>query len=144
MTTIAYNHKDKEIAVDSRTSRDTIVISDKKNKVQVIDGVIYIGCGDTEHIINLIDALAGKIDPSSISLNDALVFWVNKGVVFKSGFNGDDGVWTQSINFSEAVGSGDFWAMAAMDFGCSAKDAVKYAMTRDMYTGGKIRVIKVK
>ena len=45
---------------------------------------------------------------------------------------------------NESFGSGSSFALSAMDFGKSAKDSVKYAMTRDIYTGGKIKVIKVK
>lgn len=46
------------------------------------------------------------------------------------------------VEYSAAWGSGKGWAMSAMDFGKSAKGAVKYAQTRDVYTGGKIQVVK--
>lgn len=39
---------------------------------------------------------------------------------------------------SEAIGSGWQWAMAAMDFGASAIEAVNYAKKRNCHTGGKI------
>jgi len=144
MTTIAYNHKDKEIAVDSRTSRNSTIMSDKKNKIITVDGVSYIGCGDVDDIEELVGVLAGKLDVDSVKTNTAEVIWFNKGEVFRIAFNDGEGVWSQASRINDAIGSGSDWAMAAMDFGRSAKDAVKYAMTRDMYTGGKIRVIKVK
>ena len=41
---------------------------------------------------------------------------------------------------SYAIGSGAEFAMSAMDFGMTAKEAVEYTMTRDIYTGGEVTV----
>jgi len=71
-------------------------------------------------------------------------FVVDNGVIYEFGLDSDGVLSKEALSENLCKGSGEFWAMAAMDFGCSAKEAVKYAMTRDMYTGGKIRVIKVK
>jgi hypothetical protein len=38
-----------------------------------------------------------------------------------------------------AIGTGWMWAVAAMDHGKAAVNAVEYAVTRDVYTGGVIR-----
>ncbi len=48
------------------------------------------------------------------------------------------------LTYNDADGSGYAFALAAMDFGKSAKDAVKYAATRDTYTGGRVRVFDVR
>ena len=45
-----------------------------------------------------------------------------------------------SDNQKLAIGSGMVWAMAAMDFGMSAREAVTYAATRDNQTGGTVDV----
>lgn len=48
------------------------------------------------------------------------------------------------IGIPSAIGSGGDFAMAAMMGGADAREAVKIASKLDPYTGGKIRVIKVK
>jgi ATP-dependent protease HslVU (ClpYQ) peptidase subunit len=40
-----------------------------------------------------------------------------------------------------AIGSGARFALAAMDFGRSAGEAVAYACTRDIYSGGEVTII---
>lgn len=42
-----------------------------------------------------------------------------------------------------AIGSGAKWALAAMDFGADARDAVRYAAKRDTCTGGRIDVVHI-
>ena len=42
-----------------------------------------------------------------------------------------------------ATGSGGHFALAAMDLGLSAEEAVKYASTRDMYTNDTIQVAHI-
>ncbi len=44
----------------------------------------------------------------------------------------------------KAIGSGALFALAAMDFGQSAAEAVGYACTRDIYSGGSITVAQCK
>jgi ATP-dependent protease HslVU (ClpYQ) peptidase subunit len=43
----------------------------------------------------------------------------------------------------DAIGSGEEYAIGAMDAGLSAKDAVKIACNRDIYSGGRIRTFKI-
>lgn len=43
---------------------------------------------------------------------------------------------------SFAIGSGAKHALTAMDLGLDAKEAVKMAMKRDIYTGGRIRTFR--
>lgn len=40
-----------------------------------------------------------------------------------------------------AIGSGRDFALAAMDMGATAKEAVEMAAKRDVYTGGTIRTV---
>lgn len=55
------------------------------------------------------------------------------------------GIWKQELDPAnpDAIGSGAAYALAAMDMGASAEDAVRAAMKRDIYTGGKVRAMKV-
>lgn len=41
-----------------------------------------------------------------------------------------------------AIGSGARFALAAMDLGMNAEDALKYTCTRDIYSGGEITVLE--
>lgn len=43
-----------------------------------------------------------------------------------------------------AIGSGVNFAMSALDFGCNAFEAVKHACKFDVYSGGKIRKMKLR
>ncbi|GAI22667.1 unnamed protein product, partial [marine sediment metagenome] len=43
----------------------------------------------------------------------------------------------------DAIGSGSAYALAAMDMGASAEEAVRAAMKRDIYTGGKVRTMRI-
>jgi len=47
------------------------------------------------------------------------------------------------VEYNDAMGSGEEFALAALDHGKTAEDAVAYAATRDSGTGGKIRVFDV-
>ncbi len=141
MTTIAYNHRDKEIAVDSRLCRGDLLITDKANKVVIKDGVTFVFAGQTcwnQALINM--WFGGEVNERMEC--SALV--VDSGVVYDYGLNNEGLESKEAIGGNLYKGSGGMWAFAAMDFGKSAKDAVKYAMTRDIYTGGKVHVIKVK
>lgn len=141
MTTIAYNHKDKEIAIDSRFTRNDIISTDSGIKVIKKDGVTFACAGSSHEYHKLVEmwfSEDAKLKPDCIAL---VVF---NGDVYNFGLDCDGCILKEKLDESLADGSGGVWAMAAMDFGCSARDAVKYAKTKDIYTGGKIRVIKVK
>ncbi|MBX2848912.1 MAG: hypothetical protein KTR16_11370 [Acidiferrobacterales bacterium] len=43
--------------------------------------------------------------------------------------------------FTRCLGSGGAWAQAALDFGKAPEEAIKYAMTKDIYTGGKVKKV---
>ena len=45
--------------------------------------------------------------------------------------------------FNAADGSGRKFALSAMDFGCGAVDAIKYAAKKDIFTGGEIQVVDI-
>lgn len=140
MTTIAYNHKDKEIAVDSRFTRGDRISTDKGVKVAKRGGVTFVLAGFTEGYGSLIDMWFDGEPRKDIECS---AFVVDCSLVYEFGINHDGLISKEPLNENLSKGSGEDWALAAMDFGCSARDAVKYAMTRDVYTGGKIRVIKV-
>jgi len=69
----------------------------------------------------------------------------DKGKIYDAAICKDDGFWKVEVTGQIcARGCGELHAWTAMDLGCSAKEAVKMAIKRDIYTGGKIRTHKVK
>ena len=139
MTTIAYNHKDKEIAVDSRTTAGAFIVSDKSKKWHKVGDATFIISGPVSEEKQLIDSWNGV--EGLVSSCAALV--IEGGKVYKCAFDPEDGFWKMEITCNQCLGSGGDYAIAAMDFGKSAKEAVKYAMTRDACSGGTVKVFKV-
>lgn len=144
MTTISYNHKDREIAVDGRITAGGIIITDKANKTIVRDdGVMFFMTGSTSDFADYCREFGNGLKPSRPL--DCAAMMLADGTVYQTGVDSGDGLFFSSPRSeSFACGSGGNFAVSAMDFGKSAKDAVKYASTRDSGTGGKITVIKVK
>lgn len=141
MTTISYNHKDKEIAVDGRYSNNSgLVITDKGIKHVKREGKLFVYTTSGDDALSIIDIyFGGSADRQSY---DATVMLVSDGRAYLMTYDGGAlDKWEMREN--TGIGSGGDFALAAMDFGCSAKEAVKYASTRNMHTGGKITVFKV-
>lgn len=141
MTTVAYDHEGKTIAVDSRFTRGDMISTDNGNKIIKRDGVTFVLAGQSAMYPDLVDMWFGGDVKEELACS-ALV--VSKGKVYHYGLDGDRDISSELIEENFTMGSGATWALSSMDHGKSAKDAVKYAMTRDVYTGGKIRLIKVK
>jgi 20S proteasome alpha/beta subunit len=138
MTTIAY--KDGVIAYDSRQTRNDRIVSDSAPKCQVVDRVSFFlsGCVCDEKA--LIAAYFGTPSPSPVECSG---YVVDGGKLMMVGHDDKTGIWKQDLEPSnpDAIGSGAAYALAAMDMGASAEDAVRAAMKRDIYTGGTIRAV---
>lgn len=139
MTTIAYNHKERTIAVDSRCTSGSLIIDDKCNKVFKRGDLTFIGGGEFADLMALIEGYPGGFG-EPVTLNAQAFLACDGGVYMVRVENGE--YKHDPIDHNATLGSGGDFALAAMDFGKSAKEAVKYAMTRDCATGGRIRVIK--
>lgn len=145
MTTIAY--KDGLIAYDSRcTSHIGVIFDDDCDKRVHKDGVNFFLAGapsdfdefmeaylkgthlDRELSVSCFAAQSGKLYMSSVK--EVKDTWI---------------VWKEPIREGNhcALGSGENFAVAYMDLGHSAPDAVKGAMLRDTNTGGKVRTFSV-
>ena len=136
MTTIAY--KDGVIAYDSRQTRNDRIISDNAQKCQVVSGVSFFLSGAVCDEKALIAAYFGT--PSAVPV-ECSGYVVDGGNLMMVGHDDKTGIWKQELDLSnpDAIGSGSAYAIAAMDMGASAEDAVRAAMKRDIYTGGTIR-----
>jgi hypothetical protein len=100
---------------------------------------------DEELFINL---FLGNVKPDGIKSPDcvAFVYDTQTKTLWEASGDEERGIWKEKVNPQGplSLGSGRHFAKAAMDFGCSAKEAVNYAKTRDACTGGRVRVYKLK
>jgi hypothetical protein len=139
VTTIAY--KDGIIAYDSRCCRTGYVETDKMDKCREYKGYRFFLSGSLNAFEELTQALVDgeefeDLDAGGLMIDPAGVLWF---------VGGCEQPWKSrhDCTLPTASGSGTQWALAAMDFGRTAKQAVKYAMSRDPGTGGKVRTFKV-
>lgn len=141
MTTIAYNHKDKEIVVDSRMTSYDIILTDTFNKTIKNELGFWIFVGATSDCIDLSKL---KHNDKVEHIPDVTAFVMKNGDAWLVSVNDDLYCQYCKLTFNNACGSGSYFALAAMDHGKNAKQAVEYAITRDIYSGGKVRAFKVK
>ncbi len=141
MTTIAYHHKDKQIAVDGRVTAGGAIADDNYNKIITNKLGIWVCSGSSADCESL--AMLKLGDNAGRDLESTALL-VREGKVFLA-LTEKDGRYSESpVTYNDAQGCGYRFAIAAMDHGKSAKEAIEYAMTRDIYTGGKIQVIDVE
>lgn len=142
MTTIAI--KDGELAFDSQTTRGGTICNNHYLKKTTVNGHHFFFAGAPRALDGIIDSFFnGTIYQDDtgtcgfVVTPDKKVFLIDMD---QDGFctcdDVPDGEWY-------AIGSGHMYAIGAMDAGCSAKEAVKIAAGRDIYTGGRIRVFKI-
>lgn len=140
MTTIAY--KDGVIAYDGRQTRSGAIVSDDCPKCQVVDGVSFLLAGAVCDEKALIAAYFGTPSPVPVECSG---YVVDGGRLIMVGHDDKTGIWKQELDLAnpDAIGSGAPYALAAMDMGASAEEAVRAAMKRDIYTGGLIRAVSI-
>ena len=137
MTTIVYDHKNKQIACDSRETAGGALVTDKAIKYYIRGDDVWFICGtkgDADIFIDNFEhntASPENLDCSGIFVSDKIVY---KACI-------DNGIYKKDLLPSnEGVGSGGWPALAAVDLGKTAKESVKFAMIRDIFSGGKIHV----
>ncbi len=140
MTTIVYDHKNKQVAVDSRSTANNLIVSDKTIKFKENEKGLWFFTGsraDEDDLAGLEHNDKPEVKP------DCSAFIVSNGVCKLVTFNGDY-VSVSNNEYNHAIGSGSDFALAALDFGKSAKEAIEYAKTRDSATGGKVHVYDIQ
>ena len=141
MTTIAIDHD--SISADGRaTDGNGYISSDNKKKLFKRDDVIYAFAGAVSDGNSLIDLVLDGISPSSNDLDCNLVTIDDEEILMHSFVDGVLRSWQVTPPYT--LGSGDHFALAAMDLGLNSKQAVKLAMKRDSGSGGRIQTIKYK
>lgn len=156
MTTIAV--KDGIMVGDGRCSLGSTVIKDDMVKVFWINNHLMGGAGRARSISTFAQWLQKHTDYTIVNqevgdlvdlippvLQDdeeftALVLTPDKQVLMYDG--------NVALNLGQdvpaSIGSGSVFALAAMDAGSSAEDAVRIAMKRDVYSGGEITVVQLE
>lgn len=143
MTTIVYDHENKQIACDSRACNGNIIKSNTSNKWRFCGANLYFLSGSICDFDDFIRISEGGSVQDDTLLN-CIAFIFKNGKVYKSAWCRDDGYWEQEQTNTDAIGTGEQFALSALDFGKTAKEAVEYAMTRDCYTGGKVHVYDIE
>lgn len=146
MTTIVYDHKKKQIACDSRSTIGGTIIDDCAIKYRSTDGKLWFIAGrpgDADTFINHYEPLT----TANKNMDVSAIFVVTSGACVGGAYmavkDSDDTYAECIIDHNYAQGSGDKWALSALDHGKTAKEAVEYAMTRDVYSGGKVHVYDI-
>ena len=133
MTTIAY--KDQIIAYDSRSVSGDVIVDDCFIKKTKVKGVVFFVVGNPSDLEEFQEMYFGETGSEKLGC-DALV--VDEGIVYVCGVEKGK-IWKDKVDKPTTLGSGAQFALAAMDCGCTAVEAVKVAAKRDIYTGGRIR-----
>lgn len=142
MTTIIVT--DEGMYGDGRTTAGNQIHSEGTVKVHKYNGCHFAACGDTVDMV-----LIAKAHIDQKPFKQFLRFGLADGTIV---FRMEDGEFVlcditkgepifSGLKPPLAMGSGERYALAAMDFGKTPVEAIAYAMTRDMYTGGKITSI---
>ena len=140
MTTISYNHEEKRIASDSRITCGNVIACDHADKFIFTYSEVFFFSGNASEHEHLIDIYLGKKEPCKNAYECTLMMCErDSGAVSMITYSkGNINKWR--LTYSDSIGSGSEFAIAAMDFGKSARESVEYAATRDSKTGGKVKV----
>jgi hypothetical protein len=130
------------IAYDTRQVRCDRIVSDDCQKMTVVDGVSFFLSGAVCDEKALIAAYFGTPSPVAVECSG---YAEAGGKLLMVGHDDKTGIWRQELDPGnpDAIGSGSAFALAAMDMGASAEEAVHAAMKRDIYTGGKVVTFRV-
>lgn len=140
MTTIAYKHESNEIAWDSRSCSNGVIVTDNAMKLRVRDGIKFWFSGCTADQDSFMNMYFGEKCGEFVPDCDAIVL---DGKLLRCGVSKDGEFWREPIESNYAMGSGEKFALAAMDFDLSAREAVEYTKTRCCYTGGEVHSEKL-
>lgn len=139
MTTFAYSRKDSIIAIDGRVSAGSRIVSDSDKKYIRKGSNVYFTIGGVADAHRLIDMVEAGIEETSddnlyecqlvLAAIPPVEIYVNEAGYVEA---------VPIIEEFYTLGSGGDHALSAMDLGKTPKQAVQHAMTRDLFSGGKI------
>lgn len=145
MTTIAY--KDGIIAYDSLLSDCAGVVIDENfnKKIKISNNSYIFFSGELCCVDKLKEMWIEGIDVCNTqSFSCETIIIQSKKIYRVMLIDGEISREKLNVNKYYAIGHGKQFALTAMDLGLSAKDAVKMAMKRSCFTGGKISTHEMK
>jgi len=146
MTTIAY--KDGVIAWDSRVTASNLIVDDDYDKHIVIADIHFFVAGATEFSEDFCNAYAAR-SPTVKDMEVSAIVVEANGKLFKSSVEESGGqfrIWRSPYRQGcppFALGSGRDFAIAFMDMGLTAEEAVQRVMKFDAETGGRVHTFQV-
>lgn len=151
MTTIVYDGK--VLATDSRACIGNTITDDKRKKlyrnVGIFQAIAF--CGSSSYAYFVIDEILkpckAVADLRDINLSNEADFvlvdeW--ERVFYFARDECAGGIVVDQVKQPWSWGSGSHFAIAALDFGRTAIEAVKYASTRDVKTNSRIQKYVIK
>ncbi len=138
MTTIAYDGV--SVATDSYVTEGDLVVDFNYPKLITQKGVKFFLCGELDGFNNLV---AKYFNPSANLSGDASAIVIHGKDVFLVELGPDKFTCSKAV-VPMALGTGTALALGAMDAGASAREALKIAIKRDVYSGGRITCRKVR
>jgi hypothetical protein len=141
MTTIAY--KDGIIAYDSQLTRGDMISRIDYDKKKETDNYIFFLGGATCDYDDFIEYIENDQAKRIVDCS-GYIFDKQKRKLYACSIEKreDDFVIIKTPiekETTDAMGTGEQFAIAAMDMGSTAKEAIEYAITRCIYTGGNVR-----
>lgn len=143
MTTIVYDHKNKIISIDSLVNDGSTVISKEYDKTIENDLGLWFISGDISDYEELVILEHNEQVKDVNCLPECYALLVKGQAVYYVHVNKEGRCKYMRCKCNETLGSGSSFALSALDFGKTAKEAVIHASYRDIYTGGSIRVYDV-
>lgn len=142
MTTIAY--KDGIIAYDGRITSEGVIYQDDREKKHELDGLVFFYAGSESDRGIFMESYKTSQNKKDEVLN-SIAYVLDDGVLYECAVADNKEFWKVKVDLDvlQAIGSGFKFAMAAMDCGKTAKEAIEITAKRDIYTGGKIRTFKI-
>jgi hypothetical protein len=144
MTTIAY--RAGVLAGDGRETMQNdehtswYKLTDKCVKVfKLKDGRLFGGAHGSEDIVRLHQALIKNQPPPKLEDIAGLLVDLRGRVWLYEG-----NIWQPVKQKYYAIGSGGEFALAAMDAGAGAVEAVRIAIGRDLWSGGKVTYVRLR
>jgi len=138
VTTIAFDGR--YIAIDSRVCGGSYIYSDSYNKTVDRGGYVFFMAGENWQHDDFIESFLAKEKMSSQCKTFAYAFNRASKEVFTVEYDKGEFKATK-LCWHDAEGSGAAYAVAAMDCGLSAVDAIRAASKRNTQTGGIIRCL---
>jgi hypothetical protein len=137
MTTVVYDHKSKILAVDQRVLLETVILTDESvdKFVETQDGIWFF-CGKLADYNKLVQIFNGEQVESSIEC--AALYFDKKTKEVYHRTSDKNQPYGCKLACSVTLGSGEHFALAALDHGKNAIEAIKYTATRDICTGSNV------